>query len=114
MVRKADELITFKEKAFVVFTRGKYFERDGSGNGQTGNWVAGAKSLAEIDKVIIYWKDELVGRNKVYIANYRDWFESPEEGRKVLRFSGLQEKGSTSSNWFEFGGNAWSPTFYIR
>ena len=114
MLRKAEELVILGEKAFVVFTRGDHLTYDEKGVGQTGNWVAGAQSLSEIDKVIIYLRNEHEGTSRVYIANYLDWFDSPEPERKTLRFSGLEDKGQTSSNWFEFGGNAWSPTFYVR
>jgi len=112
-IREASELVKPGEIALVVFTRGMHFYHDDAGNGQTGHWVAGANTLTGVDKVIIYRRDQTTGVNRIYIANFLDWIDSPEEGRKILRFSGLQDKGLTSSNWFEFGGNAFKPTFYV-
>ena len=113
-ISTAKDLLNNEEKAFVVFTRGDHFHYDINGNGETGLWVAGAISLSMISKVIIYKKDEITESNHVFIANYLHWSDSPLEGRKILHFSGLEDKGTTASNWFEFGGSAWSPTFYIR
>ena len=114
MVRKAEELVILGEKAFVVFTRGDHLTYDEMGEGQTGNWIAGAQSLSKIDKVIIYLRNEQAGTNLVFMGNYSYWVESPEQHRKVIHFTRFEKKGFTNSNWLEFGGNSWSPTFYIR
>jgi len=110
---RADELVSPGEKAFVVFTRDMHFEYDNSGKGFTGYWVAGTNSIERIDKVIIYVKNLITGNNEIYSGKYSHWTKSPEEGRKNIWFTDLEFKGLTDSSWFDFGGNGWSPTFYI-
>ena len=114
MIQKASELVSPGEKAIVIFTRGDHFVRDGQGNGHTGNWVAGEKSLEQLDKVIIYLRKEETGINQVYAGEYAGWAESPEPGRKLIHFTGLRYAGQTATNWVEFGGDrSGRPVFYI-
>jgi hypothetical protein len=113
MIKKAVDLVNPGEKAIVVFTRGEHFEHDNNGKGFTGYWVAGGNTIEQIDKVIVYVQDTIAGTNKVYLGTYSHWEPSPRPGRKNIFFSGLEYKGLTGSNWREFGGTAWSPTFYL-
>ena len=113
MIRQAKELVNLGEKALVVFTRDMHFEYDGNGAGYTGYWKTKDATLAQIDKVIVYVQYANPEKNKVYMGNYSHWVISPEPPRKYIHFTALEDKGITTSNWFEFGGNAWSPTFYI-
>ncbi len=110
---RASELVNFGEKAFVVFTRDMHFEHDSNGNGFTCYWVAKADSLEQIDKVIVYVQDQITGANKVYLGEYSRWEPSPRPPRKNIHFAHLEYQGLTGSNWREFGGTTWSPTFYI-
>ena len=110
---EANELVNPGERAFVVFTRDMHFEFDNNGKGLRGQWVASANTIERIDKVIVYVKNPVSGENQIYMGRYSHWSESPEEGRKNIHFTELEFKGTTNSSWFEFGGNAWSPTFYV-
>lgn len=114
MIKKAEELIQSAQKAIVIFTRGDKFSFDHNGDGFSGNWKAGEKSLQDIDKVIIYRRDQNVESNQVYEGEYRGWSPSEEAGRKIIHFSGLKNVGSTSSNWLQFGGIRGAPIFYMR
>jgi hypothetical protein len=115
MVKKSIELVEPGQNAVVIFTRGPLFVYDEKGEGTTGNWTAGAGSLDEMDKVIIYKRDDLTGNNHIYMGDYGGWKQSPEPRRKIIRFSKLKEFGQTSSNWAEFGGSKGGlPFFYNR
>lgn len=87
MVHKAQELLSAGEKAIAIFTKGDLFHHDLMGDGSTGNWKAGEKSLEDIDKVIIYHRDKLTGRNTIYLGGYAGWENSQDEGRKTIHFS---------------------------
>ena len=113
MIKTADELVKHGEKAFVVFTRDLHFEYDHNGKGFTGYWVVKSNTIERIDKVLIYVKNPVNGNNEIYLGRYSHWTDSPEEGRKNIHFTNLEFKGLSNSTWFEFGGSAWSPTFYI-
>jgi hypothetical protein len=114
MINQALDCVRHGEKAFVVFTRGHHFQHDESGKGATGNWVAGQENLDTIDKVIIYMRNESSEKNQVFIGIYDGWINSTENNRKVIKFYKLEELENTNSNWIEFGGTSWSPTFYIE
>ncbi len=114
MVLKAEELVPHGQKAIVFFTRGAHFRYDAKGSGSSGYWVAGEDSLADVDVVIIYLRREHTGANQVFRGQYTGWQASPRAGRKTILFSGLEDQGGTPSNWVEFGGSVWSPSFYIK
>jgi len=65
MIRKASELIDLGETAFVVFTSGLHLRIEQTGSGQSGNWIAGAESLRDVDNLIIYRRDEKTAVNTV-------------------------------------------------
>jgi len=58
MIKTAQQLIQTGQRAIVVFTCGDEFTFSQNGDGFTGNWRAGEKTLEGIDKVIIYHRDD--------------------------------------------------------
>ena len=112
-IKKAKDLIKGDELAVVVFTKGIHFTYDTLGNGETGNWVVDKEVLEDVDKVIIYLRDEDKGTNRIFQGNYSGVRKSPEENRHTIRFSRLTEVGTTSSNWNEFADSGQNPVSYV-
>lgn len=111
MIHNAYRKLKLGERAIALFTRGDRFVRDPAGDGSTGNWTTGEKSLKGMEKVIIYHRDDHTGRNTVYMGKYRGWSPSEEEGRKIIYFSKLIRAGETASLWPEFKGSSGSMPF---
>ena len=115
MIKKADELVESGQNAVVIFTHGDLFKHDTDGNGDSGNWVAAETSLAGINKVIIYRRDDLTDINYIYVGDYEGWVQSSEKSRKIIRFSKLKAVGQSSSLWPEFKRSGGSfPLAYIH
>jgi hypothetical protein len=110
---KAREVITRNESAVVLFTRGLHFTYDSSGNGESGIWVLNPKKLENVDKVIIYLRDEDKKVNKLYIANYSGYRKSDLPRRFYINFSQIQETGRTGANWMDFAESGQNPVAYI-
>lgn len=113
-VTKANDLLKKLELAVVVFTHGLHFYFDKSGNGETGNWVVDPEMVDEVDKVIVYLRDDQNRLNKIFIGNYSGIKHSPEKDRYIIRFSKLNEVGTTDGNWFEFADGSQNPIIYVE
>jgi hypothetical protein len=113
MIEKAKDLVKFGEKAVVLFTRGPHLVINPDGTGSTGNWVINEDTLNGIDKVIIYKRDEINGKNVVFLGDYQNCNPSDEPRRLILTFTNMQEAGLTHSNWIEFGGVGGQPVFFL-
>jgi len=112
IVTKAKDLLRKQEVAIVVFTHGLHFYYDTNGNGETGNWVVDPEMVDEVDKVIVYLRDDQNGMNRIFIGNYAGIRHSPEKDRYIIRFSKLDEVG-TDDNWFEFAEGSQNPINYV-
>ena len=74
----ASEVIAPNQSAVVLYTRGPHFKYDSMGdgwesihhNGTTGKWRLNLDRLEEVDKVIIYFRDEELSVNQIYLGNY--------------------------------------------
>lgn len=112
-IEKAQELVTSNELAIVIFTKGDHFSYDAIGNGETGNWVIKTQELENVDKVIIYQRDEIAQQNRIFLGNYSGCRKSPEPNRLIIRFSKLEEVGTTGSNWNKFASSGQNPVSYV-
>jgi hypothetical protein len=110
----ARELLTSQELAVVVFTHGLHFCIHSNGSGDTGNWAIDPQSLDQVDKVIIYLRDERRGTNRLFMGNYAGLEDCPEKGRYRIRFSRLREVGTTSRPWFEFADGSQNPISIVE
>lgn len=112
-ITKAKDLLNKFEVAVVIFTHGQLLHYDRNGNGQTGNWVIDPDMLDDVDKVIVYLRDDQNEKNMIFIGNYSGNKMSPERGRYIIRFSKLAEVGITDANWFEFADGSQNPVCYV-
>ncbi len=109
----ASEVIEKNQAAIVIFTRGEFFEFDSAGNGSTGHWKASAASVEKMDKVIVCLRGAKVRDNRIFLGNFTGSKPSSlVPGRLVIRFSALQEVGTTDMTWTEFSG-CQGPVRYI-
>lgn len=97
------------QEAVVVFTHGKHFEYDPGGNGFTGNWAVDPKVVEEVEKVIIYFREEGETLNRIFLGNYAGVRKSEIPVRYIIRFSGLKEVGTTGSKWPDFASSGQTP-----
>jgi hypothetical protein len=113
-ITTSQQLIKHGEFAITLFTHGDNFRRDASGNGETGNWVVDADWVDQtVDKVIIYLRERDSLINRIFVGKYQGIVKSPEQNRYIVRFSGLQEIGTTALNWLEFSKSGQNPVSYI-
>ncbi len=111
--RLASEVIEGNQVAVVVFTHGYRFSIDSSGDGYTGIWVVKPDRIEKVDKVIVYLRREDETINRIFLGDYTGIEQSEYPRRWTIRFSGLQEIGSTYSNWHEFAGGSSNPINYV-
>lgn len=108
-ITAASQLLKKAESAIVVFTRGNHFTINSDGSGSTGHWRIKANLVSE--KVIVYCRKEKT--NEVYIADFAGLTHSPEANRRVILLRNIVLAGTTTSNWFKFGGRSQSPVQFI-
>jgi hypothetical protein len=111
--KQAKDLLGKNQEAVVVFTHGKHFEYDPGGNGFTGNWVVDPDVVEEVEKVIIYFREESEIVNRIFLGNYASLRKAEIPGRFIIRFSGLKEVGTTDANWIEFASSGQNPVSYV-
>ena len=109
----ANEIIAKNKSAIVIFTHGEHFSYDAAGNGSTGNWVVDPKTVEEVDQVIIYLRRKDATTNRIFLGNYAGLRASDIPKRHIIRFSKLQEIGTTDSNWTEFASAGQNPVSYV-
>lgn len=109
----ANEVISNNQSAIVIFTHGEHFSYDAAGNGSTGKWVVDPETVEEVDKVIIYLRRESESINRIFLGNYAGSRASDIPKRHIIRFSKLQEVGTTDSNWTEFASAGQNPISYV-
>jgi hypothetical protein len=109
----ASEVITKNQVAIALFTHGDHFSCDSSGNGWTGKWAVNPEMLETIDKVIIYLRRNNETVNRVYLGTYTGTRPADVQNRHIIRFSDLQEVGTTEVNWIDFTGAGQNPVCYI-
>lgn len=112
-ITSARELVKSNELAVIVFTKGNLFSYDALGNGETGNWVVSKEILDQVNKVIVYMRDQNSGVNRIFLGTYAGYRQSPEANRQVIRFCRLTEIGTTISNWNEFANSGQNPVSYV-
>jgi hypothetical protein len=83
------------------------------GNGFTGNWVVDPDEVDEVDKVLIYYREEGETLNRIFLGNYAGVRKSDIHGRYIIRFSGLKELGTTNANWVNFAISGQNPVSYV-
>ncbi|MCG2787230.1 MAG: HNH endonuclease [Anaerolineae bacterium] len=111
--KTAQEVIGKNQSAVVIFTHGEHFISDPAGNGSTGKWVIDPGTVEEVDKVIIYLRRENETVNRIFLGNYSGLRSSDIPKRHIIRFSRLQEVGTTTSNWTEFASAGQNPVSYV-
>lgn len=112
----ARELLKSGEFAIVIFTDRRDFKRNRDGSGQTGNWVIDPKRTFE--KVIIYRRDKLSGKNEVYVATPVDVVgptrsTKSKQHRHAINLSSVKLEGTTSEKWFSFAQTGPNPIRYL-
>ena len=107
------DIIHAHDLAIVIFTRGLHFHYDSLGYGDTGDWVVDREVLSSVNKVIIYWRDEKSGSNRIFLGKYIGAQKLPDRNRYKIRFSELKEIGTTSLNWSEFANSGQNPVSYL-
>jgi len=111
--KQAKDVLEKNQEAVIVFTHGKHFEYDLGGNGFTGNWVVDPDVVKEVDKVIVYFREEGETLNRIFLGNYAGVRKSEIPDRYIIRFSGLKEVGTTEANWPNFASSGQTPVGYV-
>ena len=112
VINSALDLLQPGESAVVLFTRGQHLTLNPDGSGLSGNWRMG--TYRNPDKVILYWRHpEAWPQADIYIGNYMDAIESPEQGRRIVRFSHWTEVGTADQPWTKLVGPGRGPMRYI-
>ena len=107
------DVVPPSQKAVVVFTRGEKLGFDDQGYGGTGDWKANLEKLEQVEKVIIYLREEGQSGGKILMGNYVGYNPSPQEGRYIIYYTHLKQVGSTPSNWRDFT-NLWqNPVAFV-
>ena len=112
-IKEAKDLVKDNDLAVVVFTKGTDFYYDAIGSGETGNWVVDPEVLENVNRVIIYLRDEKDKLNRIFLGNYAGCRKSPIANRHIIRFSKLTEVGITNSNWKDFANSGQNPVSYV-
>ncbi|RRR71574.1 MAG: HNH endonuclease [Candidatus Viridilinea halotolerans] len=108
---KARDFIQDGECVIVVFTTGHKLEINKDHSGFTGNWPIDPHN--KIDRVIIYYRNELAGKNNVFLATFEEAVLSDDKERYELRLSHIQYAGETVLNWYEFADTGPNPIRYL-
>ena len=108
---KARDFIKTGEKVMVVFTHGIHFEIHDDNTGSTGWWKADINNI--IDRVLIYYRNDKLNTNELYIANHAGVKESDADGRRNIKLEHIQCVGVTSHNWKEFAETDANPVRYL-
>lgn len=116
LIDMARELLKSGESAIVIFTDGRDFNRNRDGSGQTGNWVIDPKRLFE--KVIVYRRDKVFGKNEVYAATPVGvigpiHLTKSKQDRYAIKLSSVKLEGTTSEKWFSFAQTGPNPIRYL-
>jgi len=111
--KTAGEVVEKNHSAVVIFTHGEHFICDPAGNGSTGNWVVDAENIEQVDKVLIYLRRDNETVNHVFMGNYAGLRPSGLPKRHIIRFTRLEEIGTTDSNWNEFASAGQNPVSYV-
>lgn len=111
-IETARDILPPGQKAVVFFTRGEKLEIRKDGTGSIGNYKTSTTRLDEMDKVIVYLKEE-VNKARIFVGDYEANSPSPQDNRRIIHFSHLKEVGSTDSNWQVFSHSRQSPFVYI-
>lgn len=111
--KTASEVLAPRQSAIVVFTHGEHFSFDSLGNGSTGKWVVDPENVEEVDKVIVYLRRDEEMLNRIFVGNYAGLRQSDLPKRHIIRFSKLQEVGTTDVNWPEFANSGQNPISYV-
>ena len=112
--KTAREVIAKNQMAVIVFTHGEHFSYDAAGNGSTGKWVVDPETVDEVDKVIIYMRENNETVNRVFLGNYAGTRPCDIPKRRFIRFTNLKEIGTTESNWLEFANAGQNPVSYVN
>lgn len=90
---KARDFIKPGENVVVVFTHGTRFVLYDDNTGSTGQWTVDPNR--EIDRVILYHRDDEKNMNNLYIANHAGAEPADREGRYNIRLTHVQYIGAT-------------------
>lgn len=111
--KHASEVIKKNQEAIVLFTHGEHFSYDSVGNGLTGKWVVDPDVVENVDKVIVYLRQNDETVNKIFLGNYAGIRKSDLPERYMIRFSALKEVGTSESNWPDFANSGQNPVSYV-
>ena len=84
----------------AVFTHGHYFVLNDDNTGSTGECKI-AQNIP-VDRVLIYYPNDEINTNTLYIANYGVVKPAAREGGYNVQLTHFQYIGTTSSNWMDF------------
>ena len=113
-IDSASDLLDPGETAIVLFTNGMHLTINPDGSGTSGNWIMSRSHRP--DKVVIYYRlpEQVPLHADIYLADYASTANSPERGRRVVRFQAARRVGSTNRNWREFADANANPVRYLR
>jgi hypothetical protein len=100
--KQASDVLENNQEAVVLFTHGPHFHYDPAGNGETGKWVVDPENVENVDKVIIYLRREDENVNRIFLGNYAGIRKSDRPSRYMIRFSKLEEVGTSGSSRTDF------------
>jgi hypothetical protein len=115
---KANEIIEDNKTAVMIFTDGLNLEINRDGSGKSGVWVISPK--AEVDKVIVYFRNKTRNINEIYVGDFSGLTPSQIKGyenRLTINFNNMKFAGFTRANWNQFTGTkrgSVSPIKYLR
>lgn len=108
---KARDFIKPGESVIAIFTHGMHFDLDDDNTGSTGQWkIAPNRPVA---RVIIYYRNDEMNTNTLYIANHAGVEPADREGRYTIQLTHVQYMGTTSTNWAEFAETGAQPIRYL-
>ncbi|GAP21298.1 hypothetical protein [Leptolinea tardivitalis] len=110
----ARELLEPNQSAIVFFTHGQDFHVDNTGEGETGNWILNPELVRKVDKVIVYYRDETLRINRIYMGNFHSLRKGERSRRWIVRFTGMTDLGTTGVHWLEFGNGSKAPVNYVE
>jgi len=110
----AQDLLERNQSAVVFFTHGQDFHIGDNGDGETGSWMLNADLVKQVNKVIVYLRDENEKINHIYLGDFHSLRRGDRSRRWIVRFHNMNEIGTTNLHWLKFGNGTTSPVNYVE